>query len=128
MHKDKIAIMFLWVGLGWMTQVQAQTPSLFLDQAKLGLVNKQISTMKSIVLRLEKETQMARDKNDVIRVNCLIIKLNLTRSLLKACERSFPILERAFSKKDSETSRLYLAKTESYFYSAREVEKSIYEC
>ena len=88
----------------------------------------QISIMIKIKNLFEREVDLARTENDILRLNCLITKLNLVKGLIKASERSKIILVNALLKQDSVASAIYQKKMTTYYESTLELEKTIPEC
>lgn len=84
--------------------------------------------MNGTLNRLLKEVGHARDEGNLPRVNCLTVKLNLVKGLVKASEQAKIVLAETAYKHDSKTADAYGAKIKAYGESVAEVEQSIDEC
>jgi hypothetical protein len=99
-----------------------------LKESAIAQVDKQIGDINGILKKLYRETAKAKEENDIHRYNCLLTKLNLVKGLVKASERAKGVLMDAFYGGDTDTSKIYLKKVNSYAESAKEVERSLSEC
>ena len=95
---------------------------------RVARVEKQIASMNGALKHLLKEVAKARQKNDIRRINCLLIKLNLVKGLLKASEKAKVVLMESSYSGDARTANAYGTKIESYHDSVTEIKKSMKEC
>jgi len=98
------------------------------EPVDLKTVDKQIAGMNGVLEKLLKEAQKAREKNDIRTLNCLLVKINLQKGLIKAASRARLVLLEAKFAEDPATASAYAEKIRSYRQSTEEIEKSMDEC
>ena len=103
----------------------AKEPS---PEQRVATVEKQVTSMGKILKKLLKGVARARQLNDVGRLNCLMVKLNLVKGLMKASERAKIVLMEAAYGGDAKVAATYAQKVNAYDSSVDEIESSISEC
>src|SRR5580765_5838050 len=91
-------------------------------------VDGRINSIRSVLKQLLGALAEAKKSNDIQRVNCLQVKLNLVKGLLKASEKANVVFLEASFSKDLATAEAYGKKVDMYGTSADDVAKSINEC
>jgi hypothetical protein len=97
-------------------------------KVKIKTVQKQISGMNNVLETLLLEAQKAKEKNDVRRLNCLLVKINLVKGLIQASDRAKLVMMEALYADDAETTQVYARKIDAYGKNVEEVGTSLDEC
>jgi len=122
-------IFFFWITVSFFSPLSTSwAAGEKLKDGDVVQVDKQVTVMNNILIKLYKEIAKAKEQNEIHRLNCLTVKRNLVKGLLKAVELAKGLLMESFFDGDTDTAKLYKKKITSYSESASEVEKSIDEC
>ena len=84
--------------------------------------------MDDVLKQFLEAVAKAREENNVKALNCLVLKQNLVKRLIKASQRANDVLLEAAFAGDAKTTDLYAKRVDSYEQFVREVGKSKDKC
>lgn len=106
----------------------AQTKNSDVTRVNLKAVEQQVSGMGGILKQLLGAAKKAKEKNEVAKVNCLVVKINLVKGFMQAASRASMVLTEASFSDDQGTANAYASKITSYRKQVDEIGKSMDEC